>query len=478
MAAEAQRSTQVAVIGGGPGGYAAAFLAADLGLQVSLIDAEPNPGGVCLYRGCIPSKALLHVAKVIGEARQASDWGVTFGDPQINVDALRAWKEGVVGKLTGGLGDLCQRRKVAFLQGHAAFRDANSLVVRTASGGEEALTFEHAVLATGSRPATSCPTWPSSHPASWIPPLRWLCRTSRPSLLVIGGGYIGLELGSVYAALGTRISVVEMTSGLLPGVDRDLARVLSRRLQQRFAAIMLETTVTALHEEPGGIRVKLDGAGGAESEQVYEKVLVAVGRRPQTGGLGLENTRVALDPLGFVQVDPQRRTDEPTIYAIGDVTGEPMLAHKAAHEGRVAAEAIAGKKTAFEPQAIPAVVFTEPELAWCGLTESQAKQLGRDVTIARFPWAASGRALTLGQSDGVTKLVIDPETQRVLGVGIAGSGAGEMIAEGVLAVEMAALASDLSLSIHPHPTLSESLMEAADVFFGQSTHVYRPPRAG
>ena len=477
MAAETQRSTQVAVVGGGPGGYAAAFLAADLGLQVSLIDSEPNPGGVCLYRGCIPSKALLHVAKVIGEARQASDWGVTFGDPQINVDALRAWKESVVGKLTGGLGDLCRRRKVAFLQGHAAFRDAHTLIVRTASGSEEALTFEHAVLATGSRPAplpdlaVESPRILDSTTALALPDIP-------ESLLVIGGGYIGLELGSVYAALGTRISVVEMTSGLLPGVDRDLARVLSRRLQQRFAAVMLETTVTALHEEPSGIRVKLDGAGAAESEQVYEKVLVAVGRRPQTDGLGLENTRVALDPRGFVQVDPQRRTDEPTIFAIGDVTGEPMLAHKAAHEGRVAAEAIAGKKAAFEPQAIPAVVFTDPEIAWCGLTESRARQLGRDVTIARFPWAASGRALTLGQSDGVTKLVIDPETQRVLGVGIAGSGAGEMIAEGVLAVEMAALASDLSLSIHPHPTLSESLMEAADVFFGQSTHVYRPPRAG
>ena len=249
------------------------------------------------------------------------------------------------------------------------------------------------------------------------------------SLLVIGGGYIGLELGSVYAALGTRVSVVEMTAGLLPGVDRDLVRVLSRRLQQRFAAIMLETTVTALHEEPSGIRVQLEGAGATESEPLYEKVLVAVGRRPQTDGLGLENTRVALDAHGFVEVDPQRRTHEPAIFAIGDVTGEPMLAHKAAHEGRVAAEAIAGKKTAFEPQAIPAVVFTDPEIAWCGLTESEAKQLGRDVTIARFPWAASGRALTLGQSDGVTKLVIDPETQRVLGVGIAGSGAGEMIAE-------------------------------------------------
>jgi dihydrolipoamide dehydrogenase len=470
------RSIQVAVIGGGPGGYAAAFLAADLGLQVTLIDAEPNPGGVCLYRGCIPSKALLHVAKVIGEARQASDWGVTFGDPRINVDALRTWKADIVGKLTGGLGDLCRRRKVAFMQGRAAFRGANALVVDTESGAEELITFEHAILATGSYPAFL--------PNLAIDSSRVLDSTAAlalpdvpESLLVVGGGYIGLELGSVYAALGSRVSVVETTSGLLPSVDRDLVRVLSRRLQKRFAAVMLDTTVAALQEAPEGVRVRFEGAGMTESEQVYGKVLVAVGRRPQTDGLGLENTRVALDAHGFVKVDPQRRTHEPTIYAVGDITGEPMLAHKAAHEGRVAAETIAGKKTAFEPQAIPAVVFTDPEIAWCGLTESEAKQQQRDVTIARFPWAASGRALTLGHSDGVTKLIIDPETQRVLGVGIAGSGAGEMIAEGVLAVEMAALASDLSLSIHPHPTLSESLTEAADVFFGQSTHVYRPPRA-
>ena len=279
-------------------------------------------------------------------------------------------------------------------------------------------------------------------------------------------------------ALGTQVSVVEMTSGLLPGVDRDLVRVLSRRLQKRFAAVMLETTVTGVEEKTDCVQVGFEGAAAPESARTYEKILVAVGRRPQTEGLGLENTRVALDSRGFVQVDSQRRTHEPTIYAIGDVTGEPMLAHKAAHEGRVAAEAVAGEKTAFEPQAIPAVVFTDPEIAWCGLTESEAKEQERDVTIARFPWAASGRALTLGHSDGVTKLVIDPKTERVLGVGIAGSGAGEMIAEGVLAVEMAALASDLSLSIHPHPTLSESIMEAADAFFARSTHVYRPPRGG
>ena len=438
---------------------------------------NPIPAACVSTEGCIPSKALLHVAKVIGEARQARDWGVTFGEPHVDVDALRAWKEGVVARLTGGLGDLCRRRKITFVQGRARFRGAHALTIRTAAGSVEDLGFEHAIVATGSRPATL--------PALAVDSPRLLDSTTAlaledvpQSLLVIGGGYIGLELGSVYAALGTRVSVVEMTSGLLPGVDRDLVRVLSRRLQQRFEAVMLETTVAAMEETTDGIRVGFDGAAAPQSAQVYEKVLVAVGRRPQTAGLGLEKTRVALDARGFVQVDAQRRTDEPTIYAIGDVTGEPMLAHKAAHEGRVAAEAVAGEKTAFEPQAIPAVVFTDPEIAWCGLTESEARDQERDVTVSRFPWAASGRALTLGQSDGVTKLVIDPETERVLGVGIAGSGAGEMIAEGVLAVEMAALASDLSLSIHPHPTLSESIMEAADAFFARSTHVYRPPRGG
>ena len=470
-------NTQVAVIGGGPGGYAAAFLAADLGMQVSLVDAEANPGGVCLYRGCIPSKALLHVAKVIGEAAQAREWGVTFGEPHVDVDALRAWKEGVIAKLTGGLGDLCRRRKITFVQGRAVFRDPRSLTIRTESGEEQALAFEHAILATGSRPAT-LPNLAGNSPRVLDSTTALALSDIPESLLVIGGGYIGLELGSVYAALGTRVSVVEMTSGLLPGVDRDLVRVLSRRLQQRFAAVMLETTVTGVEEKTDCVQVGFEGTAAPESPQTYEKILVAVGRRPQSEGLGLENTRVALDSRGFVQVDSQRRTHEPTIYAIGDVTGEPMLAHKAAHEGRVAAEAVAGERTAFEPQAIPAVVFTDPEIAWCGLTESEAKEQQRDVTIARFPWAASGRALTLGHSDGVTKLVIDPKTERVLGVGIAGSGAGEMIAEGVVAVEMAALASDLSLSIHPHPTLSESIMEAADAFFARSTHVYRPPRGG
>jgi dihydrolipoamide dehydrogenase len=469
------QATQLAIIGGGPGGYAAAFLAADLGMQVTLIDQEPNPGGVCLYRGCIPSKALLHVAKVLEDARQATNWGVTFAEPTIDVGKLRTWKEGVVRKLTSGLGDLCKRRGVTFVQGRATFVDATTLIVQTIQGEEQRLTFAHAIVATGSRP-TSLPHLRLDSP-------RLLDSTSALAipdiprrLLVIGGGYIGLEMGSVYAALGTAVSVVEMTSGLLPGVDRDLVNLLSARLKQSMAVIMLNTTVVAMLEEPNGIRVTFEGSEVQEAQQVFDKVLVAVGRRPNAQGLGLENTRVEITPGGFIMVNAQRRTTEPTIYAIGDVAGEPMLAHKASHEGRVAVRAIAGHKVAFEPHAIPAVVFTDPEIAWCGLTETQAKQEGRAIEVARFPWGASGRATTLDRTDGVTKLILDPSTSRILGVGIAGSGAGELIAEGVLAVEMAALASDLALSIHAHPTLSETLMEAAEVFFGQSTHVYRPQR--
>jgi len=469
------RSTHLAVIGGGPGGYAAAFLAADLGMDVTLIDEAPNPGGVCLYRGCIPSKALLHVAKVINEARHAEQWGITFDEPAIDVEKLRAWKDGVVERLTSGLGDLGKRRKVSFLQGRASFQDATTVQVETGNGETESVQFTYAIVATGSRPAVL--------PGIYIDSPRVLNSTAAlelrdipPTLLVLGGGYIGLELGSAYAALGSRVSLVEMTDGLLPGVDRDLVRYVAKALAYRFDSVMLKTKVTALEETSDGIQATVDGPEGTPASLVYDKVLVAVGRRPNSSGLGLQRTQAVVNEQGFIETNAQRRTAEPSIYAIGDVAGEPMLAHKASHEGRVAVEAIAGHSVAFEPQAIPAVVFTEPEIAWCGLTESQARRDQRPVEIARFPWAASGRAMTMDGSDGLTKLLIDPESERILGVGIAGSGAGELIAEGVLAIEMAALASDLKLSIHPHPTLSETLMEAAEVFFGQSTHLYRPLR--
>jgi dihydrolipoamide dehydrogenase len=465
-------STQVAVVGGGPGGYAAAFLAADLGLRVTLVDLEPDPGGVCLYHGCIPSKALLHVARVISESRQAADWGIEFSEPKIDLDKLRAWKDGVVSKLTGGLGQLSKQRKVDFIRGRATFLDSRTLKIE-GRDGDRRLVFENAILATGSRPAA--PFALSLDSPRVMDSTAALELDDIPkTMLVVGGGYIGLELGTVYAALGTQVSLVEMTSGLLPGVDRDLVSILARRVDRIFHSVMLNAKVVEMKEEKNGVRVRIEGAEIGGDEAVYEKVLVAAGREPNSGGLGLEKTKVIIDSRGFVQVDAARRTAEPAIYAIGDVAGEPMLAHKATHEGRVAAEAISGRAVAFEPRAIPAVVFTDPEVAWCGLTESQAKEEGRPVKVTRFPWGASGRAATLDRNDGVTKLIIDPESERVLGVGIAGAGAGELIAEGVLAVEMGASASDIELSIHAHPTLSETLMESAEAFFGRSTHFYRP----
>lgn len=469
---EASRA-QVAVVGAGPGGYAAAFLAADLGLRVALIAPERHPGGVCLFRGCIPSKALLHVAKLAGDARSAGELGLDFGEPKIDVDRMRAWKDDVVEGLTSGLSQLAKRRKVEWIRGRARFESAHSLRVETEDGESRSLDFEHAIVATGSEPLR-LPMLPDS--------ARVLDSTSALELpdvprrlLVIGGGYIGLELGSVYASLGSRVTLVEMTPSLLPGVDRDLVRPLARRLEDELESIHLETRISEARETGDGIVVRVEGRNAKEMEP-FDRVLAAVGRRPCTQGLGLEQTRVGVGDGGFIEVDEQRRTAEPSIYAIGDVTGQPLLAHKATHEGRTAAEAIAGHPTAFEPRAIPAVVFTDPEIAWCGLTEEQARARKRTVSVARFPWAASGRAATLSRSDGVTKLVVDPESERVLGVGICGPGAGELIAEGVLAVEMGARASDLALSIHPHPTLSETLMEAAEVFLGQSTHVYRPRR--
>jgi dihydrolipoamide dehydrogenase len=467
-------STRLVVIGGGPGGYAAAFKAADLGLEVTLVDTEPNPGGVCLYRGCIPSKALLHAARVVDEARHADAFGVSFAAPAVDVARLRAWKDGVVGRLTGGLGQLAKQRRIAFVRGRATFVDAHTVSVALTEGGERTIAFDHAILATGSRPAT-IPTLDIGS-ARVVDSTGALELESVPkTLLVVGGGYIGLELGTAYAALGSQVSVVEMTDGLLPGADRDLVAVLAKRLEQAFDRIWLSTRVTGLEERNGGVLVRFEGEG-AETEQTFERVLMAVGRKPNSQIPGLDRTRVALDSKGFIQVDAQRRTAEPHIFAIGDVAGEPMLAHKATHEGVVAAEAIAGQKVAFEPRAIPAVVFTDPEIAWCGLTEAQAKAEGREVAVSRFPWAASGRALTLNRPDGITKTIADPASHLILGVGIVGPGAGELIAEGVLAIEMGALASDLHLTIHPHPTMSETLMESAEGLFGQSLHFYRRRR--
>lgn len=474
----AGKEIHVAVIGAGPGGYAAAFLAADLGFQVTLIDKDKNPGGVCLFRGCIPSKALLHAAKILSEAREAQKIGIAFKPPQIDLIKLRDWKQSVVNKLTGGLGQLCQKRQITFIQGEASFLNSQILKIKNLQKGDhrldEQLPFDKVIMATGSLPIR-LPFQPESP--------RILDSTSAleiedvpKRLLVIGGGYIGLELGTVYRELGSEVSVVEMMPGLLPGCDRDLVQILAQRLEKLFAAIMLKTKVTGLVETAGGIQVTLEDKKGQRTTKEYDKVLVAIGRKPNAQGLGLENTKVRVNDRGIIAVNAQRQTTDSNIYAIGDIAGEPMLAHKASHEGRVAAEAIAGHKVAFEPQAIPAVVFTDPEIAWCGLTEAEAKEKNRPIQVEKFPWAASGRAVTLNRTDGLTKLVIDPATQRILGVGIVGAGAGELIAEGVLAVEMGAVAADVRLSIHPHPTLSETLMETAESFFGQSTHIYRPKK--
>jgi dihydrolipoamide dehydrogenase len=464
---------RIAIVGGGPGGYAAAFLAADLGMKVTLIDQEANPGGVCLYRGCIPSKALLHVAKLINESRHAKNWGIEFGEPNIDVARLRSFKDGVIKKLTGGLGQLAKQRKVEYIQGRAAFENSNTLRVSRAGGAEDSLSFDRIIIATGSRPSV-IPTFKLDSPRMMDSTSALDLSEVPGTLLVVGGGYIGLELGTVYAALGSKVSVVEMLPGLLPGADRDLVAPLHKRMEKIFDSILLNTTVAAVKLEANGIRVTFDGPEVKEREKVFDKVLVSVGRKPNSEIPGLEKTQVKVSPRGFIQVNKQLCTDDPAIYAIGDVVGEPMLAHKASHEGRTAVEAIAGHKVAFEPNAIPAVVFTDPEIAWCGLTETQAQKENREVKVAKFPWVASGRALTIDRPEGMTKLLIDPKTERVLGVGIVGTGAGDLIAEGVLAIEMAALANDVALTIHPHPTLSETVMNAAEVFFGTATDIYRP----
>jgi dihydrolipoamide dehydrogenase len=465
----------IAVIGAGPGGYAAAFLAADLGMKVTLIDPEVNPGGVCLYRGCIPSKALLHVAKLIDESEQAKNWGIEFDRPKIDVARLRSWKEGVVKKLTGGLGILSKQRKVEYVQGRAEFENSNTLRIRQVNGSEVTRSFDRIVIATGSRPST-VPTLKLDSPRM-LDSTSALDLTDVPAtLLVIGGGYIGLELGTVYAALGSKVSVVEMLPGLLPGADRDLVLPLHKRMEKVFDSILLNTTVASVKEEASGIRVTFDGPELKEREKIFDKVLVSVGRKPNSEIPGLAKTQARVGQRGFIQVNKQLQTDDPSIYAIGDVASEPMLAHKAMHEGRTAVEAIAGHKVAFEPNAIPAVVFTDPEIAWCGLTETQAQKENREIKVTRFPWAASGRAMTLDRPEGMTKLIIDPKTERILGAGLVGVGVGDMIAECVLAIEMGAVAQDITLTIHPHPTLSETIMNAAEVFYGTSTDIYRPKK--
>ena len=451
----------VAVLGGGPGGYSAAFRCADLGLETVVVDAGKRLGGACLYEGCIPSKALLHVAAVIGEAERAKEFGLDFGEPRISLDPLRKWKaERVVGKLSRGLASVAKAKSVQVIGGRGAFEDSRSIRV----GGDEpqVLRFKHAIIATGSLPSrvlgldVESERIMDSTAALDLPEIP-------ERLLVIGGGYIGLELGQVYAALGSRVTVVEMTDGLLPGADRDLVQPLARRCEKLFAAIHLTSKVTALKESGSAIEASIEG----QAPRSFDRVLVAVGRRAVSDGLGLETTKIGISERGMISVDERCRTADPHIFAVGDVTGDPMLAHRAMRQGKVAAEVIAGRPSAFDNAAVPAVVFTDPEVAWCGLMEAEARSAGRAIKIAKFSWAASGRAATIGRSDGLTKLVADADTGRILGVGIVGPGAGELIAEAALAIEMAVTAEDLALTIHAHPTLSESLMEAAESLLHQ-----------
>ncbi|MFK8111364.1 MAG: dihydrolipoyl dehydrogenase [Rubripirellula sp.] len=470
----------IVVLGGGPGGYAAAFLASDEGLDVTIVEAEPTLGGTCLLRGCIPSKALLHVAKVISEVDElGAEWGVQYsGKPKIDIDKVRARKEKVISNLTGGLSALAKRRNVTVIQARGTFVNSTTLQLEgdhesIPEGGQ--LTFDHCILATGSVPAM---------PAAFdIGNDRVMDSTGAleladipETMLVVGGGYIGLEMGSVYAQLGTKVTVVELMDGLLPGADRDLVKPLAKKIDKICEGrVYLNTKVGSLSDAGEQIEVTFEGPGKFGCEK-FDRVLVSIGRRPVTRGLGLENTQVEVNERGFVVCDSQQRTADPHILAIGDVAGDPMLAHKATHEGRVAAEVLAGKNAAFDKAAIPAVVFTDPEIAWAGLTEEEAKRDGRKVDVEVYPWAASGRAQALGITNGLTKWLVDPESHRVIGCGIVGSGAGELIAEAVLAIEMGCEVHDITETVHPHPTLSETLMNAGEVHFGTATEIFKPKK--
>jgi dihydrolipoamide dehydrogenase len=462
---------QVLVIGAGPGGYAAAFLAADKGMSTVLVDASPRMGGTCLQVGCIPSKAILHVAKIINEAKEASHFGVTYGPPKIDINGVRGHWQKVVENLTRNLAMLRDARKIKYVNGRGTFLDANTLVV----DGKTQVVFEHAVIATGSSPAMP--------PLFQIGSSRVMDSTGAlaledipAKLLIVGGGYIGLEMGTVYSALGSKVAVVEMTDGLLPGADRDLVAPLAKRLATHFDKILLKTKVTKLEEVGKTIRATLEAADGATSLETYDRVLISVGRRPNTQNMGLEKAGITLDSKGFVPTDNQRRTAVPHIYAIGDIAGEPMLAHKATYEGKVAVEALCGEPVVYDAKTVPAVVFTDPEIAWAGLTEAEAEKNKISYKKLRFPWTGSGRAMTRGRTEGLTKILIDPATERVLGIGLSGIDAGEMIGEVMLALEMGATARDLALTMHAHPTLSETIMEAAEAAHGFPTHALPPKR--
>jgi dihydrolipoamide dehydrogenase len=458
------------VVGAGPGGYTAAFYAADQGYKVTLLDSSEKPGGVCLHRGCIPSKALLHVAGLMTKVVQAKDWGVDFGEPKIDLKRLREWKDEISLKISGGLISLCKQRDVSFINSRGTFTDSNTIKLSNNSS----LVFDRCIIATGSRPIM--PQKFIDNKLFMMDSTEALKLSTIPEkMLVVGGGYIGLELGKVYSSLGSRVTIVEMRDGLLPNVDRDLIRPLQEKLSKEFEAIYLNTEIVSIRESKKLGHVTMVKAT-QQFDESFDSILMSVGRRPNTDKIGLECTNVQLDDKGFIKVDGKRQTADSKILAIGDVSGEPMLAHKASHEARIAIDGILGKDVSFNNKVIPAVVFTDPEVAWCGLTESDAKNNNIDVVVARFPWGASGRAHTISRTEGMTKIILEPMTKRLLGVGIVGHGAGELIGEGVLAINMGAKAEDLSNCIHPHPTLSETIMESADVSMGIATHIYKRPR--
>jgi dihydrolipoamide dehydrogenase len=460
-------TTQIVVVGAGPGGYAAAFYTADLGKKVVLVERANRLGGVCLNRGCIPSKALLYAAHTVRAARESEHRGITFGAPSIDLAKLRDWKESILARLSGGVGQLAKARGVQVLAGRGYFEDSRTLRVETEQG-QQFVQFEHAIVAVGSKAAMPR-DFDLGNPRVMTSDAALEVEDVPENLLVIGGGYIGMELGTVYATLGSKVVLVEALDTILAGADPDLARPVAAYAHKAFKEVRLKTRVSKMATSGKQIKVQFEMDGGKKQE-LYDRVLVAIGRVPNAEDLGLENTKVSFDEKGFIHVNEKQQTTDPAIYAIGDIAGGVLLAHKATKEGRIAVEVINGQESAFVDITIPAVVFTDPELAWCGLTESEAKAKGIEVRVARFPWAASGRALSFDHPEGLTKLIIDPDTERILGVGIVGYGAGELISEGVLAVEMGATAKDLALAVHPHPTLSETLMEAAEAFYGHSTH--------
>ena len=464
---------EVVVLGAGPGGYTAAFRAADLGKQVVLVEKYGALGGVCLNVGCIPSKALLHVAKVITEAEEIAHHGVAFGKPKIDIDQIRVWKEGIVAKLTGGLAGLAKQRKVQVVHGTAKFTSPNSISVETRDGSET-ITFDNAIIAAGSSVAR-IPGFPYDDPRIIDSTGALELQDVPKRMLIIGGGIIGLEMATVYDALGSKISVVELADGLIPGADRDLVRPLHKRIEKRYEAIYLKTKVSKIEAQKNGLKVTFEGEKVPEP-QLYDRVLMAVGRRPNGRDIGTEAAGVVVNERGFIPVNKQMRSNVPHIYAIGDIAGEPMLAHKAVQEGKVAAEVVAGHKSGFDALTIPSVAYTDPEIAWMGLTETQAKAQGIEYEKANFPWAASGRALSIGREEGFTKLLLEPQTRRILGAGIVGANAGELIAETVLALEMGADMEDIGLTIHPHPTLSETVGFAAEIAEGSITDLYLPKK--